>query len=71
MSLAFTICTELDLRDESTPSGLRYSASILGPHHDNEYLQSIVEGHTSEDLFKAGEILDRYLDLLKRHDRDY
>jgi len=71
MSLAFAVCVELDLRGEETPSGLSYRPGACGSHHDDDFLQSIVESHTSEDLFKAAEILDRYLDLLKRQGKDY
>ena len=71
MYLALAICTELDLRGEETPTGLSYRPGACGSHHDDDFLQSIVESHTSEDLFKAAEILDRYLDLLKRQGKDY
>ena len=71
MSCLFAIADELWVRDVELPLEWKYSPGMANDPRQDTYEASVVLDFSDKLLLRAGHILDRYINILKKQGKDY
>ena len=72
MSCFFAVADEMYVRDLDIPSQWGYGPGMSSDPRDKSAFQwEVALTAKDDDLLKAGRVLSRYCDLLKRYEKDY